>query len=337
MVNKRVLYIGTPIFNYYKKISTEFEKQGFIVDYYNDRPNENAFTKGIIKINRNIIGTLIQKYFDKIIIDTNDKKYDLVFFVNCKSFNAEMVAKLKNRQKDAKFVLYMWDSLALYPDCKEVIPIFDKAYSFDLDDCIQNSQLTFMPLFYCKEFEEIGKNYMNSKHEYDIISVCTAHPNRYKIIKKLFPELESKGIRVYSYMFINKLQYWYNKIFIEEFKKAKSKEFKFQPLSEEENFKKLNISNSVFDIRHNKQSGLTLRTIETLGANKKLITNNSDIVKYDFYNKNNILIVDHDNWHEIEMFLKNEYIPITGEIYNKYSLHNWVASIILQEDNKYLL
>lgn len=328
MQKKRVLYIGTPFFNYYKQIIGEFEDQGYSVDYYNDRPSESSFVKAIIKVKKSIMNSLIQNYFEKIMSETKNKNYDLVFIVNCKVFTPDMIQKLINSQQSARFVLYMWDSLALYPNSKELIPLFDVAYSFDSDDCEKIKTMTFLPLFYGKAFEEVGRdnNILNKK--YDIVSVCTAHPNRYKMIRELFPELESQGIRIFSYMFLNKMQYWYNKAFVKEFKGANSREFKFKSLSEEENLNILRRTSSVFDMQHNQQSGLTMRTIETLGAKRKLITSNTNIKKYDFYNENNIFVVDEQNWSGIGQFIKHEYEPIDDSIYRKYSLRSWIKTII---------
>lgn len=337
MQKKRVLYIGTPIFNYHKEIIAEFEEQGYSVDYYNDRPSESSFVKGIIKIKRNLMNFLIQKYFDKIMSETKGNRYDLVFIVNCKVFTADMIQQLKNSQKSARFVLYMWDSLTLYPNSKELIPFFDMAYSFDSDDCNKIKALTFLPLFYSKAYEKIGRENNPVNREYDIISVCTAHPNRYKTMRELFPSLEAKGIRIFSYMFLNQMQYWYNKVFVEEFKGARSSEFKFKPLSEKENLSILRKSNTVFDMQHNKQSGLTMRTIETLGAKRKLITSNKNIKKYDFYNENNIFVVDEHNWLGIENFIQHEYEPIDADIYKKYSLHGWLGTITSEARNEYLI
>ena len=50
MQNKHVLYIGTPIFNYHQRIISEFEAQGYFVDFYNDRPSESSWIKGMLKI-----------------------------------------------------------------------------------------------------------------------------------------------------------------------------------------------------------------------------------------------------------------------------------------------
>ncbi|SHH46975.1 hypothetical protein [Clostridium grantii] len=335
MSEKKVLYIGTPIFNYHKKIILEFEEQGYSVDFYNDRPSESSFVKGMIKIRKSFMNSLIQKYFDKIMIETKEKSYDLVFIVNCKVFTPAMVQQLRNTQKTARFVLYMWDSLTLYPNSRELISIFDKAYSFDLEDSEKIETLKFLPLFYCKEYKEIGQEDVEER-ECDIVSVCTAHPNRYKTMHELFPKLESKGIRIFSYMFLNKLQYLYNKVFVPEFKGAKSSEFKFIPLSEQENLAVLKKSNTVFDMQHNKQSGLTMRTIETLGAKRKMITTNTNIKKYDFYTENNIFVMDENNLDKIEEFINNKYVPIGEDIYKKYSLHSFITTIINESDNNYL-
>ena len=337
MQKKRVLYIGTPIFNYHEQIIAEFEEQGYSVDYYNDRPSESSWVKGIIKIKPSMMSSLIQKYFDKIMSETKRKSYDLVFIVNCKVFTPDMIQELKNSQKSARFVLYMWDSLILYPNSSTLIPLFDKAYSFDLEDCNKIEALNFLPLFYCKVYEEVGKGSNQVEIKYDIVSICTAHPNRYKTMRVLFPMLEAKGIRIFSFMFLNKLQYWYNKAFVKEFKGAKSSEFKFKPLTEKENLDILRKSNSVFDMQHNSQSGLTMRTIETLGAKRKLITSNKNIKKYDFYNENNIFVVDEVNWSGIKQFTKHEYQPVDGDIYRKYSLHNWIEAISTGARNEYLV
>lgn len=337
MQKKRVLYIGTPIFNYHQRIISEFEAQGYFVDFYNDRPSESSWIKGMLKIKPSMMSSLIQKYFDKIMTETTGKSYDLVFIVNCKVLTPAMIQQLKRRQTSARFVLYMWDSLKLYPNSKTLIPLFNKAYSFDLEDCQQVKALTFLPLFYCKVFEEVGKDCNPAEIEHDLVSICTAHPNRYKKMRVLFPVLEAKGLRIFSFMFLNKLQYWYNKAFVPEFKGASRHEFKFKPLSEQQNLDMLRKSNSVFDMQHNNQSGLTMRTIETLGAKRKLITSNTMIKQYDFYNENNIFVMDEYNSSDIEQFIRHDYEPIDAEIYQKYSLHCWLETIINEASHQYLM
>jgi hypothetical protein len=88
-------------------------------------------------------------------------------------------------------------------------------------------------------------------------------------------------------------------------------------------------------MQHSKQTGLTMRTIETLGAKRKMITTNVNIKKYDFYNSNNILVMDEHNLDEIEQFISHEYEPLNDDVYKKYSLHSWLETIINEADNNY--
>jgi hypothetical protein len=71
-----------------------------------------------------------------------------------------------------------------------------------------------------------------------------------------------------------------------------------------------------------------MRTIETLGAKRKLITTNKQISRYDFYNENNIMILNDDNFDEVTGFLKRKYQDIPEHIYKEYSLSSWVTNII---------
>ena len=71
-------------------------------------------------------------------------------------------------------------------------------------------------------------------------------------------------------------------------------------------------------------NGLSFRVFEALYFKKKLITNNPEVKNYDFYNPNNILIWEGQNYDDILPFLDTEYIEVASEIYQKYSFSNWI-------------
>jgi hypothetical protein len=250
----------------------------------------------------------------------------MVFMMNCKVFTKEMVEELRLVHPNSEFVLYLWDSVKLYPHVEKLIHLFHRAYTFDLDDSRKEYGLKLLPLFYNEEYEKIAMS--DKEIKYDLVSICTAHPVRYRIINELFPKLKKEGIRIYSFLFINKLQYLYNKVFVRQFWLAKKSEFNFKPLRNDEIIEIIKESNTIFDIPHEKQSGLTMRTIETLGAKRKLITTNKQISRYDFYNENNIMILNDDNYEEVSNFLKREYQDIPEQIYKEYSLSSWITNII---------
>lgn len=75
------------------------------------------------------------------------------------------------------------------------------------------------------------------------------------------------------------------------------------------------------------QLGLTIRVLEALGAKKKLITTNEDVVNYDFYCKENIYVYknkfDYDS-----VFFKESYKELDKDIYEKYALRSWLAELL---------
>lgn len=106
------------------------------------------------------------------------------------------------------------------------------------------------------------------------------------------------------------------------------KEFQFKPLTENEIVNIMSKTDAVFDICNENQNGLTMRTIETLGAGKKLITTNKTIINYDFYSPNNILLVKNNDFSDIHNFLKTRKEDLDYKIYNEYALKCWINKII---------
>ena len=60
---------------------------------------------------------------------------------------------------------------------------------------------------------------------------------------------------------------------------------------------------------------------------KKLITTNTDIVNYDFYNPNNIFVWTEDCKDIPDAFFETDYEELPEEIFKKYSLENWLNTI----------
>ena len=87
-------------------------------------------------------------------------------------------------------------------------------------------------------------------------------------------------------------------------------------------------SKIILDIQHPKQTGLTMRTIEMIGMNKKIMTTNETIKEYDFYNPNNIFVIDRNNIKLDTDFFDKQYVPIQKETYEKYSLEQWIKDVL---------
>lgn len=325
----KILLIMPNFFDYPQLIIDELVSMGYEVDFFDDRPSTNAFVKAIIRIHKNLISFYIKKYFDSMMNTVKTKKYDYVFLISGQSlsFSENMIKQIKHCQPQAEFVLYQWDSQLNFPYIKNVQKYFDRCYSFDKRDIEESSFLKFLPLFYSKKYEEIGKK-SNTRYKFDFCFVGTAHPKKYKFIKKISEQLKSVYPNQFIYFFFySPILYFYRKIKNIEFKKAKFNEFHYVPLKGKELNDIYCASKCVLDSPQDGQNGLTIRVLEALGAKKKLITTNEDVVNYDFYRPENIYVYS-DKIDLNNIFFKTDYIDIDKEVYNKYSLKNWLKEIL---------
>lgn len=325
----KLLLIMPKFFDYPEIIVNELNEMGYEVDFFDDRPSTNAWIKAAIRINKNLIGTYIKKYFESVMKTVRNKKYDVVFLISGQSlsFSESMINEIKLCQKDAKFVLYQWDSQTNFPYIKQVQKYFDKCYSFDRRDIEETPSLKFLPLFYSRKYEEIGKR-NNTNFKYDFCFVGTAHPKKYKFIKMMSEQLKSVYPNQFIYFFFpSPIVYFYRKIMNNELRKAKYNKFHYVPLKGKDMNDVYETSRCVLDSAQDGQLGLTIRVLEALGAKKKLITTNEDVINYDFYKPENIYVyegkIDLEN-----VFFTHEYKEISKEVYEKYSLRSWLKEIL---------
>jgi len=90
---------------------------------------------------------------------------------------------------------------------------------------------------------------------------------------------------------------------------------------------------AIIDIQHPKQHGLTMRTIEILPLQRKLITTNSEIKRYDFYHNENIMVIDRDDPILDEQFLLTPFKEIDPKIVHQYSVNGWVTKLLAAENS----
>lgn len=77
-----------------------------------------------------------------------------------------------------------------------------------------------------------------------------------------------------------------------------------------------------------KQAGMTLRTLEAVFLNKKLITNSKDIVNTPIYSPNNIYVIGNDEPRSIKEFLETPMTPLPSSIVRNYNIEHWIEQFI---------
>jgi len=249
--------------------------------------------------------------------------------IDPETINVQKIKILRKLQPDAKFILYMWDSFKNKESSRNIVNFFDKKITFDKEDSKIYS-MKFLPLFYIDLYEKIS---CKDSYRYDICFIGTAHSDRYEIVKKIEQLAKQSDLKMYSFFYLpSRIMYWVRKVFLRQYKYGNIKDFSFAPLSQNKITHIIENSRVILDINHPLQSGLTSRTLESLGADRKLITTNAHVKKYNFYNSENIQVLGRTLPYLDKKLFNTDYKKPEEYVYNYYSLNSWLINIFSKED-----
>jgi hypothetical protein len=329
---KRILYLGLPFFGYENDIQNSLISKGAEVDFFNERFFVSTLGKILVRLGiRFLINKAIMKHYEYILGCAEKLPYDYLFVVSPETMNKDFLVALKGVNPHVKTVLYMWDSISNKKNSNLLLPFFDRVLTFDPSDKLLYPQVELLPLFYVPEF--LGKEEPSLCFDYSVAFVGTVHSDRYKIVSTISKQLMKTNRPPFLFFYCpSKFLYFLKRIFTSEFDGVKFSSVSFKPLSKSAVFEVLSSSRVVIDIEHSAQRGLTMRTIEVLASSRKLVTTNSEVVNYDFYDQCNICIVDRDNPVVPEDFMLAEYKAVDSRIVNKYALSNWIDKIFTLTD-----
>lgn len=319
--NKNILLISPNFFNYEIEIKKELKHLGAHVTLLPDRPFTSPLIKAIARYARALILPLFDFFYRRTI--SSQGAYDIIFVIQGEGLSINTLKNIRNKNPKALMILYMWDSFKNKKNLIGHIDYFDKVYTFDPDDA-KNLKLNFKPLFFLGQHKA-----SNKRNIYDLSFVGTMHSDRFFVAYTLKKSLKSiKKVFFYFYLQASWM-YWFHKCFNSKFTFAKREYFFTQSMARSEVLKLFSQSFSILDVEHPNQKGLTMRTFESLGLGKKLITTNVNIKDYDFYDSNNIYILDRKNIRPIpESFFKKPYKALDRVLREKYSLSTWLKDIL---------
>lgn len=202
---------------------------------------------------------------------------------------------IKNKNPSCKVIMYYWnilnDEYKKFLEDKNI----DEFWTFDKNDS-QRYNLKYNPQFYSKDII-LNRNEI----EQGVIFLGRAKERKNELIK-LEKTLNTLGITTNFYI-------------IEKEKDLIGYDKYLEGISE---------AKCILDYNQEGQVGLTLRPMEALFLKKKLITNNKDIVNYNFYKTNNIFVLGLDDMSNIKEFIDSPYEEVNEEIVNYYDFELWL-------------
>lgn len=325
--NKNILFFAPSFFGYEKKIAGKMMELGANVDFFDERSVKSSFEKALLKVNPRIFNHKSSTYYNNIIDGLGPKDYDFIFVIKCEMMPIDIIKKLKKKFNNACFCLYLYDSLDNIKGIESKLNLFDRVLSFDKKDVEKHSKLIFRPLFFIDEYKRTVTKQKNYK--YDLSFIGTIHSDRYEILKQIKKIANNDNFNFYLYNYLqSRFIYTFYKLIKKEFRGTTLDDFRFDKISSETISEIIEQTKVVVDIQHPRQSGLTMRTIEMLGMNKKLITTNKNIKYYDFYNPANIIIIDRTLVSIPDGIIEKEYVKVEQEIYERYTLQSWIFEVL---------
>lgn len=237
-----------------------------------------------------------------------NEPFDLCLIMRPDLIETNVLRKIKESIPTRK--VFYWDSFKKVPAFKETLSYFNEYFTFEAEDSLKYN-LKQISNFYIHKFS-------NKNPQYDAF-FFGSNDSRLSNVSKLVNHLKYKKWNAKA-LLVGKKTKLKNDDTVEIIQKGIpfSQIYKFA-----ENTK------IVIDIAHPNQKGLSMRPFEALGLKRKLITNNTDIKNYDFYNENNIFVVNDFNNIEIpDSFLNNPYEELPDKIYEKYYIKNWLKTIL---------
>lgn len=321
---RRVLMLAPSFFGYRPRIAQEIQAQGYEVDAYDERPGNGFWDKTLLRLNCSLYHPVVKKYYTRIVSENQGKNYDYIFVIKGESVTLDALSILKQSFPSAKFVLYLWDSVENNPDCQRRMQEYDRVLTFDAEDA-KNYGILYRPLF----FQPSDVVYEDLAHyQYDAAFIGTAHSIRPRVVDIIGRQCLRRNSAIFSYFYMpHPAVYWLRKLTNPAFRYLKPKQVNYTPLSSKEIAAIYAQSRCILDVEHTKQRGMTIRTIEVLGMGKKLITTNEQVEKADFYNPNNICVIDRENPNVSEDFWSSKYQPVPQEILARYTLQAFVKEI----------
>jgi len=302
------------------------ESKGHSVNWINHIYVKSNFDRVKSRLMPSLTSKLTEKHFINEINWQGD--YELIIVIKGEGLSECLLDKMKQGFSKAKFVYYSWDSLSNVKGVKGKFKYFDAIKSFDRIDCQNIENLEYLPLFYSREYSR--KVSRVSENKYSAAFVGTLHSNRFSDVLGM-ASLVEKNLNKPAYTFFyypSKPVFKVLKVINKTFRKIPIEEVSFDKLSVQAVSDVMCDSEVIIDYGHPDQTGLTMRTIETLGINKKLITYNKLVMEEPFYKTENIFVIGQQNDQELAEFLTSPYVPVSNEIYQSYAIENWVERLI---------
>lgn len=286
-----------------KKYIILYNSLPYLLPFFNQK---NIIASNVLR-KRNVIEKILRKISIKLNLcqfywfadwKKHLKEVDtVIIFAPLRELDVLKLIRKKNPK--ARIIYWYWNPLK---GVKKINPKYlegIEVWSFDPKDCDQYN-FKFNTTFYFKEIK-LPKN----KIIYDSFFIGKDKGRRKQLID-LELILKNKGLNLF-FNIIGDLADDQDNI-----------------MPYDDYLEKVSESKTIIDFTPKGQSGLTVRTMESIFFKKKLITYDENIINQDFYCPQNVFIIGKDNMDNIKQFIDTPYKDLDERIVSNYDFTQWL-------------
>ncbi|WBV61967.1 hypothetical protein PFY12_07570 [Chryseobacterium camelliae] len=245
-------------------------------------------------------------------------KQDQILVINPEAIEERVHTEI--RKYAVRNIAYLYDSMSRNP-AEHILHFFDTVFSFDDEDVAKFGFNKITNYNYLEYFPA------EKQHPHlDLFYITSYDKKRLEKLNLLINKIDALHIKFKTIIAGKKS--WKNQIFqIIDKKNIHILKFRRKNIPQQSLPKLYKNCKVILDLQRQNQMGLSFRIFEAMALEKKFITDNQNIKNYDFYNPENILILNKDYSNVNKSFFESGYQKLPQEIYQKYTLDNWVNTV----------
>lgn len=328
--NAGAVLICPDFFDYKKLLTAELEHHYASVFSFSDRPKCTSLAKALIKFNILEYAHIAAKKYSAEIFDSiADKLSEIaeVIIVKGTCISPCLIEKIKKLNPKTRVICYSWDSISNIKTFPLLAVKADAAYTFDIADC-KKYGYGYLPLFYSDK--KSHSHTVTKKYKYSFIG--SYHGDRVAVLQRIFSYEHDASVYV-KIFFQSKLQFAFYYLLDPALRTAPKEWLTFKPLARSTIIDVAEHSEYVIDIHNANQTGLTMRTWETLGDGHKLVTTNAAVLCHAA--TSDVIIIDRNTgkrWSESQCSVYfNEMSDSTLSV-DSLSLSTWLDNLLARSE-----
>jgi hypothetical protein len=322
LTDQKVLFFCPRTFDYEKEIIQDLKIMGADVTYCSDRPSEHPWVKGFIRLFPKQAWYYCDRVYSHWLEKNGPQNCNVIFIIRGEGLSPLFIRKLRNRYPKARILLHLWDNISNIKKVELKFPYVDEITSYDPNDCKKFNEFKFRPLFFIDKY--LQSSIVNNKK---MLFIGTLHSDRARVLYKITNSLPPSVELDYWLLIRSRLEYLFRRMCDPYLRKLDRSRLIFKPMRFETIAQKYEECSIVVDIEHPNNSGLTMRTFETLAAGKKLITTNPFITQHDFYDATRIHVIDRNNPVISASFFESQSLAPSESFIRQYALNGWLRDI----------